>query len=773
VFSQASLDLFANFHSIGVNIKLTIDDPEMDARAELQYGTDAQNLKTGYPVTRVYNEHKRLSGSVFWCQPNTTYFVKVMLYDPTTPSLNGITLTGSIRTRKEPEQNIPTKTYFVSPYGTGTGFTLNQPGNLIQALVSVKAGEKIVLLGGHYFGGNLSINQSGTANAPIVLEAYNGDSVVIDGADTTKHVWQETSAGSGLYYISTKANNPNLVIADGIRLYPFRSLDELNNFKIGIGFNSLAQEVTFPSGADGFFRNPSTNPLCNDKWQYPNLLYVKFRDGSDPNKKKMVVTQRNNAFNISNQNHIQFRNITFANFGVSPGAHAVSLSNCSEIVFDSCVFAMNDIGLLVQGNSSNITVQHCEFFDANFSWSAWKMKATYDDYLPYSCVFPNYSRLLERGGLNIQHGYTGRGLVVRNCYFHDFSQAGHGSPPSYNATYPDSYEMDFYDNRVSRCFEDGLEIDGDARNIRFWNNTFSECNAPLSLATARSGPLYIIRNTFHALKPDTFTMHPDDGLMVTEGHPFKTNYGSPDYSGQINFFHNTIDGRGNTTGFDFYSPNRWHEFNLKNNLILTDSGRLISYRTPFLMKNDLDYNGYFSTLKPAVFRIDSNYSDSEPTKFFNSLSDLTNYTGWEKNGIYADPMFVNRGAFDFRLKDQSPFIDKGVIITGINDRHINGLSPDMGAHENGDNIHVRNADFRNTIKVFPNPNNGAFQIEIPDWAKRGRLEIWTMEGQLVQTVQVNSSENYLPIQNTLPSGVYQIRLLGTAESANGWLIIIH
>ena len=87
-----TLDLHANYNTVGVNVKLATPDPEKDATAILEYGPAPDKLTRGVPLSRVDNEFGRLSGCVFWCEPNTTYHVRVTLQDPTTKAIHGIKL---------------------------------------------------------------------------------------------------------------------------------------------------------------------------------------------------------------------------------------------------------------------------------------------------------------------------------------------------------------------------------------------------------------------------------------------------------------------------------------------------------------------------------------------------------------------------------------------------------------------------------------------------------------------------------------------------------
>jgi parallel beta-helix repeat protein len=62
-----------------------------------------------------------------------------------------------------------------------------------------------------------------------------------------------------------------------------------------------------------------------------------------------------------------------------------------------------------------------------------------------------------------------------------------------------------------------------------------------------------------------------------------------------------------------------------------------------------------------------------------SISTLRTW-GYEANGISADPLFVDRAARDYRLRSDSPAINKGLRLSGINDSFL-GSAPDIGRFE--------------------------------------------------------------------------------------------
>lgn len=676
---DAELDLFPNFNTVGVNVRLKTPDLEKDATATLEYGPNKDQLTSGFPLSRVDNDFQRLSGGIFWCVPGTDYFIRVTLRDSTTSALDGLILERTVTTRAEPNFPKSAKALYASPTGRGTAFTRASPGALADAIARVGQSQRIVLLKGRYHVGDLRLNAGGTSERPLVIEGAAGQSVILDGADPTPIAWRATGT-KGLYVTDTAALNPNLVIADGVRLYPHQSLEDLVAHKIAIGIDRTGI-VRFDAELDGFYRNPSGNLLLNGDWRTPKRLYVKFRDNSDPAKKQFAITREIRGLTIAGQSHVRLRNLHFAHYGRAPGGTALQLTDCQDLVIDHCTFAINDIGLMLDGDCRNIAIQDCEFFDAMAGWHAWKIKASYDNHAPYSNIFPFYSRMLERGGLLYQHGFRGRGIVVRRCRFHDFAQAGHLGPPSLNDKNPDSYEIDFHNNRVWNCAEDGFELDGDARNVRIWGNEFHRCNASLSLAVAQGGPIYVLRNVFHSIVPDIFTIRPEGGLKTQPGHPFKFQTGDTHSRvGDLFFIHNTIDAPKEAVGLELVAPARWKRFYARNNLIVSEKADVLVLYSFEPFPTDLDYNSYFTRGNNRLGIVDTNTQDGQPATQVKAMADLRKL-GWEKHGQSIDPHFVDPIKHDYRLRASSPAIDQGEVVHGINAGRFSGRAPDLGAFE--------------------------------------------------------------------------------------------
>jgi hypothetical protein len=63
-----------------------------------------------------------------------------------------------------------------------------------------------------------------------------------------------------------------------------------------------------------------------------------------------------------------------------------------------------------------------------------------------------------------------------------------------------------------------------------------------------------------------------------------------------------------------------------------------------------------------------------------SLATFASWSGFDRNGIAADPRFVNASAGDYRLASGSPAIDRGVLLPGVTEGYT-GAAPDLGRFE--------------------------------------------------------------------------------------------
>ncbi len=533
--AAATLELYGTFHAMGVTVDLdAADDPDGDATATLQWrpaGTPTWH--DGYPPLRVAPQ--RFVGSLFWLQPGDQVEVRVSFTDPDGDPLDGVVLSASASARDALVLPTPSVSLHASPSGTGTACTVAEPCALATALGLAQPGEEVVLAGGTYFVGELSLPRSGTAGAPIVIRAAAGETPVLDGADPATFAW--TSEGGGVYRTTVNVADTHLVTAAGSRLYPYQTLADLESLAWGI---------------PGFFVDGTT-------------LRVRLAGDADPNGVPMVVSRFNHAFFVG-VDHIWIQGLTFRHYGQGSWAKAVYLDGADDTVITGCTFTVNDLGVGIKRDAHRNVIQDCEFSDTIFDW-------------PWDAV--KSGAALETGGVRMYSPMTGRGTVIRRNTFHDFFD-GFGACPGTGGT--GTNETDVYANLVYRVGDDGMETDGHCSNVRIWGNTFHDVLMGISLAPAWVGPTWAIRNLIHRTGV---------GNNDYTGSPFKFNSGY-DTSGPMLLFHNTADAAlpGNH-GLYIKAPGTWTALVGRNNIWSGTDHAIYNYNEA--QPADLDWDDLFTT----------------------------------------------------------------------------------------------------------------------------------------------------------------------------------
>jgi len=441
---------------------------------------------------------------------------------------------------------------------------------------------------------------------------------ILDGADPAVFTW--ASLGGGIYHTTTHEADSFLVLADGERLLPYRSIAELQTLGWGIpGF--------YVDGVD---------------------LYMHLAGDADPNNATMIISRFSSAF-IIEQDYIYFLNLTIQHYGAGDYPKALYFYNASDNLVQGCTFAMNNLGIGIKYASHRNVIQDNLFYDAIFSWP-WD--AFYAGEVPYG-----------GGGIRFYSPSDGRGTVIRNNTFHDFFDSLGACPQETSAI---TNETDVYNNLVYNSGDDGIETDGRCSNVRIWGNTFHDVLMGISLAPVYDGPVYAIRNLIYRTGA---------GNNDYSGSAFKFNSGY-DQSGPMYLFHNSGDAALTeplSSGLDIKSPGSWTMITARNN-IWSGTDYAISNANPE-QPIDLDYDDLYTT-RPGELAWWSNLED----RHLNTLSELQTATGQELHGMNALPGFADTASGDYTLADSSELIDAGLVLPGINDDYL-GNAPDMGAFE--------------------------------------------------------------------------------------------
>lgn len=650
-----TIDLFGNYHTLGLMLVCSAaDDPDKNATATLEYRMlNKKAFRQAFPLSRVNQTH--FIGSLFWLTPGTPYEVKVTFKDPDGGPLDGYVATAQATTRMEPAiPKIPAassanKAYYVNPAINQTGDgSVNKPFRSIrEAVEKAKAGDQVILRNGVYYDGDIILPHPGQAGLPIVIRAFPGEKPIMDGSFQQPFNWEKVPDHPEISVttLDESLTWTHLILADGERLYRYHNLPDLLTLQVADRKNL---KVNLPG-------------YCIQT----NRLYLNLK-GKDPSKAQIILSCRKNAFVVTH-GWIYFVGLTFRYYGMldftrewlssaglssaakyNAAGSVIHMMDAHDCLVQDCTFAVNDLGLYVECDSSRLTVQDNEFFDCIYHW-------------PWSAT---KGQSLETGGIRVYSRYIGRGLVVRRNVFHDFFDGlcicSYNSGPFNNCGL--SNETDMYENLLYNCGDDGVEADGQCANIRIWKNVFRECYSGISLAPAKTGPVYCLRNIFYGKK--TYKM-------------FKI---SNNYWGPMYLIHNTSYAACGQRGLCPKDP--WELLFTRNNIwFATDTGNThwgyaINLDAP-KHSLDLDYDNYVRTWAIRNTNNVLGLWRNQPA----TLKQIQENDRQLLHGFAnVDPAFLNPTNGVLSLKTNSPMIDAGIHIPGINDDFA-GDAPDLGALE--------------------------------------------------------------------------------------------
>lgn len=362
-----------------------------------------------------------------------------------------------------------------------------------------------------------------------------------------------------------------------------------------------------------------------------------------------------------------------------------------------------------------------------------------------------------------------------NHHFNDIF--GGGSNYSFKG-FPNR-DSDIYGNKISHCWDDGIESEGANMNVRIWDNYIDHTYVKIAIAATSKGPIYIWRNIAASSRKDGTKNTSDDygrGPFIKCGGKTINNvwYGE----GKTYVFHNTIlqpkPPKGQT-----YSLGCSHG-------VSTSGGTLYNMESR---------NNIFTTYKNwwPILNLDdtviSCYSDFNYDLFNGYVFNDCYLKPHEQKGIKLagaqmpvyDPA---NGPYQYNLQAGALGVDAGVYIPNFSDGYT-GKAPDMGAGEVGwpamqigtgacpvvsTGIH-RAIHVDDYVSIYPNPSNGVFTVSIQGGSKAKLAEVYNLVGEKVWSSTSPFRKSDIDLTQ-LPAGVYMLRLYAY-EGIQGYKLIKH
>jgi hypothetical protein len=524
--------------------------------------------------------------------------------------------------------------YYVATTGNDSNIGSQQyPWRTVKhAFANLSAGDTLNIRGGVYYESNIVVDNQGTEGSPVVIQSYPGETAIIDGgtdtflnAPNSKWVLEDTSINLYKSVDSLQTGYVNAWLEDD-NLHIVEYSDSLNlesdNYGPINGFDPIYQGPGIQLRDNGhLYIRLEQNP--NDLIDINGLPIEQVPTDVNPNNNNINVFFTGVLFKMLDAQYLFFKNLTFSH---------------SKYLFD------------VRNGSSHISYSGCTF---NYGSYAFVIREA-SDFDFYSCSFDNgipqyvYWSDVKMGSCQVSEAYpefaskaiTSDGafsnLLLKNCMFKNGFDAIGVKDGSTNVRILHNYFVHFRD--------DAIDLRAGIDSVEIADNVFWKIGSGISMTETGNttvGEVFIHHNII------------DNSIIQHEGRAGNCNennwpvWGTLDPFGSHGkdelaywkVYNNTIVSRKSgysspecgvhsVTG----NPGKY----LLNNLIYTFDDRII-FRNDTAMNGSV-YDGNF------VFRVDTvglyMYFRFGDGGNYNSLDALKNDagTGWEINGIQADPL---------------------------------------------------------------------------------------------------------------------------------------
>ena len=306
-------------------------------------------------------------------------------------------------------------------------------------------------------------------------------------------------------------------------------------------------------------------------------------------------------------------------------------------------------------------------------------------------------------------------------------------------------------------------------NCRVFRNRLGDCTNSLTTSKLYPGPVWVIRNTF---------------TNFFQG-AHKLNTGTTGETRNIYFYHNTIIKPASAEECLYRGdPEKSNNIVFKNNIIHAEQtatgtrARLINtdiYGASSYIKNQVfDYNLWYSVHddgSETIIKYESGPDGAAAvSKMYKTLDEFRDNTLadfgrqqaehgiWGKADLDLTSLFglgSESGILDFSLLAESPGIDVGVLIPGINDNY-SGNGPDIGAFESSFSASLSVSDYDEmSVHIYPVPVTDRLNFNGIE-STNAEVEIFDILGKRVLSKNLKG-QNSISLSE-IKAGIYILKI---------------
>lgn len=476
------------------------------------------------------------------------------------------------------------------------------------------------------------VNRATPGSQVLVADGVYSESVMFPASGTAGNWIQVRAQGGG----AVLDGSTSVLATDWI---PVEGKANVWYTKISPGIKYLARDglrfYQYDFLSDLYDQRGHNNVPMSEGWFYEPLngrLYV--RINREPHKYVWQVPKFNSAFMVDGKDWIWIEGFEMRYYGTEFGCGVCSKNSSHVVIRKNKIHHIQNpvfvewTGGEDRGNDTRI--EYNEMYDTltggDWAWGAIKSTA------------------MESMAI-VLRGHTG--AIVRGNTIHHYFNGIYTSSSAALDNPGVAFDADIYNNYVYHIGDDAFEPEGTAVNHRFRNNKVDSTLVGISLAPVTMGPVWILRNTFtnftaRSVKWDRAS----DGWVLMYHNTSFTTYANTHSVELISAVKNSI---------------------LRNN-IFHANGYSVEARNPGSTGHDWNYNDWF-TLDPNTRFMWEGVS-------YATLNQFCRSTGLDCNSSEDSPGLST----DMTLLPNSPNIDRGVLIPGIDDQFM-GSAPDLGAYE--------------------------------------------------------------------------------------------